>query len=109
MKSKFYDKAREETFFKERCEYYNLPNHMHGAIVRYIMDGIPPGHFLTAVIDNDLREAFSRADDKNKPMIEAFLQYFYMEAPAQCHGSERDMERWIERGGLNGNPKEQAS
>ena len=32
---------------------------------RYIEHGIPPGHFLTAVIEKDLCGASERADDEN--------------------------------------------
>ena len=99
---------RDEQYFQSQAEKYGIPEHMHGAIVRYIVHGIPPGDFLSAVISNDLFEAIGRADDKNIKRIDAFVKYFYMEAPAQSHGSERDVERWIERGGLNGLPKTQA-
>ena len=46
-----------------------IPEHMWGAIVRYYENGIPPGGFLEAVINNDLREACARADEINRRRV----------------------------------------
>ena len=39
--------------------------------------GYPPGHFAQAVVDNDLREAFGRADDINQHCIKFYLMLMY--------------------------------
>ena len=69
---------------------------MMGAIQRYIEQGISPGHFLTAVIDNNLSEAVARAADENLRNLPAFVAYFYNEAPSQCWGSREKRRAWME-------------
>jgi hypothetical protein len=78
-----------------RFRQFSISPLMLDAIRRYIVDGLPPGHFLTAIIDNDLREAVMRADDENMPNIPAFVAYFYNEAPADCWGSSHKRQDWI--------------
>lgn len=79
-----------------------IPEHMHGAIKRYVEDGIPPGSFLEAVLCNDLRNAVLKADDINKNHLVQWVQFLMWEVPAACHGSEKAYEIWIGMGGLNG-------
>ena len=73
-----------------------IPGHMFGAAKRYIMHGIPPGSFLTAVICNDLREAFARADDENVAAIHGWVKFFYNYAPSGCWGSPDAYREWID-------------
>ena len=71
---------------------------MMGAILRYIEQGLPPGPFLTAVIDNDLRAAVSYADDENMANLPAFVAYFvYNEPPSGCWGSSENRRAWLAR------------
>jgi len=74
---------------------FYIPDRMMEGIERYIKHGISPGHFLTAIITNDLREAVSRADDENIENIPAYVNYFYNVAPAACWGSPEIMDSWI--------------
>jgi hypothetical protein len=39
--------------------------------------GYPPGSFAQAVVDNDLREAFGRADDVNTHCIRFYVMLMY--------------------------------
>jgi len=73
-----------------------IPQRMMGAIDRYINQGLPPAHFLTAVISNDLKEAVGRADDENLANLPAYVAYLYNEAPSPCWGSEKKMKAWVE-------------
>lgn len=79
-----------------------LPERMRDGIVRYIERGIPPGHFLTAVICNDLKGAFQRADDENTALMRNYVSFFYNYAPGDCWGSKQEMDDWIKKGGLLG-------
>jgi len=79
-----------------------IPERMRGAIRCYIERGIPPGHFLTAVLCNDLREAVARADDENKKLLSNYVLFLYNCAPLRCWGSPALFEAWITRGGLAG-------
>jgi hypothetical protein len=82
-------------------EQEGLPN-MVGSVRRYIEDGLEPGGFLSAVINNDLKNAFLYADAHNYDKIGFWANWFYTQVPSKCWGSERAMISWIRCGGLNG-------
>ena len=76
-------------------EYFlSLPAHMHGAIERYIDNGILPGGFLEAVFANDLTLACMRADYINIQHINDYARFLHWEAPSACHGSTKIVENW---------------
>jgi len=83
----------EDTY---RFRDWYIPQRMMGAIDRYINQGIRPGHFLTAIICNDLKEAAIRADNENLVNFPAYVSYFCNEAPSACWGSEEKMKAWLE-------------
>jgi hypothetical protein len=94
----------------EQAPYYDpsanwslVPSHMRGAVERYVMHGISPGNFLTAVLSNDLKEAFARADDDNAAAMHGWVRFLYNYTPSNSHGSPATFRAWIERGGLVGN------
>lgn len=68
---------------------------MIAGVKSYIENRRAVGQFLTAVICNDLFEAFARADDINKEAMHDWIKFFYNEAPTQCYGSRAKMLRWI--------------
>ena len=72
-----------------------IPEDMMGGIRRYIDDKCPPGHFLTAVLENDLKEAVSRADHRNMKVIPAYVSYLYNHAPGNCWGSKEAVDEWL--------------
>lgn len=80
----------------------HIPWHMHGAVKRYIMDGVQPGSFLTAVLENDLFGAYGRADLVNAKALPEYVQFIYSYAPAACWGSPSKVKAWIEHDGLEG-------
>ncbi len=76
---------------------FYIPERMMGGIKRYIENGILPGSFLKAVIQNNLSDAVGQADDENLQNLPAYVGYFYNEAPFNCWGSKTKMEKWVER------------
>ena len=74
---------------------FHISPHMMGGIHRYIEQGIPPGSFLCAIIDNNLKEAVARADDENIRNLPAYVAYFYNEAPGLCWGSPEKVKKWL--------------
>lgn len=76
---------------------YGIPEYMHGGLIRYYENKIPPGSFLEAVINNDLREACSRADDTNKHCLFAYMMWFYNKAPGGSWGYTDAVSDWINR------------
>ena len=89
-----------------RASWNRLPEHCRGALERYIRHGIPPGHFLTALLSNDLRETFARADDINASAVRDYLVFLYSDAPSACSGSPSRFAAWVESGGLVGHDAE---
>lgn len=79
-----------------------IPSHMHGAISRYVQHGTPPGSFLTAVLSNDLREAFAHADPINQAAMLHWVRFLYNHMPSDSHGSSSKVRAWQERKGLSG-------
>lgn len=77
-----------------------IPDYMVGGLRRYIEHGIPPGHFLTAVLSNDLRGAFERGDDINRAAVENYVRFLYNYAPSNCWGSPDAFADWCKQGGL---------
>lgn len=75
---------------------WHIPERMMPAIRRYIDYGKRPGSFLSAIIQNNLSEAFARADSENVENIGAFVAYFWNECPLGCWGSKGKMEKWME-------------
>lgn len=82
--------------------FHLLPIHLRDGLERFIIQGGPVGSFLTAVLDNDLREAVSRADDDSLKALKPILQFLYGFAPAGCHGSPKNRLAWQARGGVAG-------
>ena len=81
---------------------FHIPARMMPGIKRYVEDGVNPGGFLTAVIENDLSRAVGAADDENLSNIPAYIGWFYNQGPTGCWGSKEKMKAWIKLGGMKG-------
>ena len=77
--------------------YSELPEGLASGMERYIEEGIQPGSFLTAVICNNLREAFARADDNNQKLMFDIVKWMYNEAPSHCWGSPALVLKWVQK------------
>jgi hypothetical protein len=64
-----------------------IPELTKGGIDRYVRDGCMPGSFVRAVLENDLREAFARADENNTREMFSIVEYCYNKIPGGCWGS----------------------
>jgi len=84
-----------------RFRDWYVPERMMSGLHRYLVHRIPPGDFLTAVIQNDFEEACGRADDENLANLPAYAAFFYNEAPIGSRGSKQIMVNWLQntRGG----------
>ena len=86
----------------EEPNFERLPAHMQAGAERYIMRGVPPGHFLTAILCNDLAEAFNRADLDNQKAMKDWTMWLYNDIPTSAHGSPEAVKEWIAAGGIEG-------
>lgn len=64
------------------------------AFVRYVVHGVVPGHFLQAVIANDLFDAVCRADVTSSGILTALVRLVHNEFPTPAHGSRKAIVEW---------------
>lgn len=76
---------RSETF---------VPEHMRGGYKLWIEHGISAGSFATALLQNNLKETFGRADHINKEHVGTTIAWFYSYAPMDCWGSVGAVKEW---------------
>ena len=81
---------------------YNLPNHMADGLNRYINHGISGGSFMTAVLENNLVQAFNRADEFNTVCMREWANVLYNYLPRNAWGNPEAVRLWIASGGLEG-------
>jgi hypothetical protein len=90
---------KDEAFYRNRLARAGVPEHMHDSYVRYLLEGIPPGSFLTAVLENNLSEACGRADTTNRRTLFEHVMFLYNDAPFDCWGSPVNVSEWIRQCG----------
>lgn len=88
---------------KSQLNYYGIPERMHSGIVRYVEHGIPAGHFLQAVFENDLLNAALSADEENHALLGAYGKLLINQLPPASYGTPQKVRDWIKRGGIKGN------
>lgn len=81
-----------ETYQDER-----LPEHIRDGLENYIEHHRAVGHFLTAVLSNDLLEACARADQTNRYRLFDIVDWLYNEAPSVCWGSPEKVGAWLKQ------------
>lgn len=74
-----------------------LPPRIKRALDEYAQHGIRTGDCLYAVLCNDLRGAFSRADPEVTAAMPAIVAYINSVLPCGCWGSVPAVESWIRR------------
>ena len=76
-------------------DYSRLPHHCQDGLREYIEHRRPVGDFLYAVLSNDLKEAFVRADDINIERMFDYVKFLYSQAPSPCWGSPEKVQKWL--------------
>jgi len=84
------------TFNLKQDAYYPIRHDLLGALERYLNHGIMPGGFMTAVLENNLKEAFARADDTNIENMKNIVGYVYNNIPSDSWGSREAVNAWLE-------------
>ncbi len=79
------------------AEYAMIPRETLETLERYVTHGIAPGDFLQAVLSNDLREAFGRADFYNASALKQIVRFCYNVLPGDCWGSRRQVSEWLQQ------------
>jgi hypothetical protein len=84
---------------KAKMYEYGIPEYMHGGLIRYFENRLPPGDFLQAVLSNDLFEAFARADEINTYAMKAYVVWLVNQVPGRgsgIWGSREAVKNWLE-------------
>ena len=76
----------------------NINGSVENSIDRYVNHRIEPGGFVRAVLENDLKGAFGKADAYNRERMFEIVKYCYNEIPATCWGSKEAVDNWLKGG-----------
>lgn len=95
-----FDRMKIEDDEDMKSEYDNIPDAILLAINNHVLRGQNCGHFVTAVLSNDLIEAVNRADDECCKCLRSIIRYLYNRCPSECWGSKKKMEEWRKNGGI---------
>jgi hypothetical protein len=73
-----------------------VPEHLHEGLRRFLVDGILPGHFLRAVLENDLAQAFLRSDPESRAGLHSLVLFLHHDAPADAWGHTYNVRTWCQ-------------
>lgn len=73
-----------------------IPERTRASIDRYVADHVEPGGFVRAVLENNLKESFGRADSENREALFDIVCYCYNEVPLNCWGSPDRVQKWLD-------------
>ena len=76
-----------------------IPAHMMSSLEGYKDLGWTPGSFLRSVLENNLVNAASNADEQNKHLLFEYARYLYNKLPRAAWGSPEAVDNWIKVGG----------
>ena len=72
-----------------------VPQHLRPGLELYVFQGVEPGGFLCAMIDQDLGEVLGRAGDTLILYdLKKVQEFFFNFCPAQCWGSKNKRKMW---------------
>ncbi len=87
----------ECTIEEAREKYPAIPDRLLEPLYGHIEHGCPTGGFLRAVLSNDLKESFGRADEESRIVLFDIVMFLYNNAPAPCWGSPEEVKAWQEK------------
>ena len=77
-----------------KFEGYAVNDYIQEAFENYLIHGLPPGSFTTAVLANDLYEACCRADFQNRQCLGDIGRWVAQNCPQQARGSYEAVSEW---------------
>jgi len=78
-----------------KIDYSTCPERFRGEFQRYLDNHIRPGHFLSAVLSNDLMGAMGRADLQSRIQLHDICTFVYNHVPMCACGSKESFEKWL--------------
>lgn len=93
---------RRRMLYETRARGAGVPGHLIDGLVLYLVEGISPGHFLTAVLENNLMAAMSRADEVSRAGLFELCIFLYNDVPERAWGSPARVRAWMEQHATDG-------
>jgi len=75
-------------------DYNKIPESTLETLKAYIQTGRPMGSFCEAVVENNLREACTRADEQNRQALFEIVAWLYNYAPGGSWGYPGAIKSW---------------
>lgn len=76
-------------------QYCRIPRQVLASVYGYVNRREITGHFLTAVLSNNLFDAVGRADKESMESLRELVVFIHMEVPSCCHGSLENVAHWL--------------
>lgn len=73
-------------------DLWAVPHYMWPGLARWVLYGIRPGDFLTAVLENKLVDSYALADDANTECMRAWANIMYNHVPSEAR--RENMKTW---------------
>lgn len=84
------------THLRNRLLTSRVPFHLWEGLIEYLADRRPMGHFLTAIVANDLMDACVRAGSVEvRERIADIVLFLVNYAPANAWGSGQRVSAWL--------------
>lgn len=74
-----------------------IPQRTIDTIDNYVLHGLEPGGFVTAVLCNDLAGAVGTADRENLAALPDIVKYVYNECPSDCWGNQNKVNAYFKK------------
>lgn len=75
--------------------YNLLPEGLRRGMRLYLEEGVEPGGFLRACLEDKLVDSFARADLENRARMFDICMFLYNVCPISARGSEKKVQAWI--------------
>lgn len=80
---------------RQHAEYSRIPEHILQGVYGYVEHRQAPGHFLQAVLANDLFESIGRADKDCAATLRELVVFIHMEVRTDCYGDRQKLSAWL--------------
>ena len=74
---------------------YRMTEQSKESLYNYLVHGLEPGGFMTAVLSNDLYGACARADSANIDLLQKYALWIVNHAPYGSYGSAEMVRGWL--------------
>ena len=81
-----------------KSEYPGISKWLLAEINNYVVKGELYSEFIHALLTNNLKESFARADDGNADNMKHIVWYLYREIPSDAWGNEEKINSWMKSG-----------